>query len=296
MDKSERYDRAVRVDAVPMDDFVFDISCPSEAPQRPPNPANDLLKTIETDILPRLMLVHATEHTDKSEPERADAEINEEQVTHFVWLMTDQSASSGQDFVDALLQAGTPIERIYLDLFAPAARRMGEFWEADTRSFTDVTIGLCRLHELLRHNTINPAQSRIRSSLESPTILLSTACEDQHVFGILMVAEFFRKDGWQVRCEPGASTKELARIVSERSFDVLGLSIARSVAPDEITRVIQKMRKSSRNDAIKIFLGGAHVQRDQSIAQAVGADGVSIDASQAPSAAKQLLADTRVGC
>ncbi|MCR9270330.1 MAG: cobalamin B12-binding domain-containing protein [Hyphomonadaceae bacterium] len=296
MDKSERYDRAVRVDVSPMDDFAFDLSCPSETPQKPPNPANDLLKTIETDILPRLMLVHASEHADRLEAEPAATEIDDEQVTHFVWLMTDQSASSGQDFVDALLRTGTPIERIYLDLFAPAARRMGEFWEQDTRSFTDVTIGLCRLHELLRHNTINPTRSQMVSSLEAPTILLSTACEDQHVFGILMVAEFFRKEGWQVRCEPGASTKELARIVSDRSFDVIGLSIARSVAPDEITRVIQKVRKSSRNKDTKIFLGGALVQRDQSIAQAVGADGVSIDASQAPSAAKRLLADTRVGC
>ena len=297
MDKTERYVRGIEPEALHCDPLAMEAPDRSAPPQPPANPANDLLKTIESEILPRLMLVHAG-NTGAASPTTSETNtsINADQVAHLVWLMTEQSVSSGQDFVDELIRQGCSLEQIYLDLFAPAARSLGESWENDTRSFTDVTLALCRLHELLRFNTITPTHQQFFLGSGAPTILLATACEDQHVFGILMVAEFFRKDGWHVRCEPGASTEELARIVSVQNFDVIGLSIARSIAKDKIANVVQSMRKASKNNDTKIFLGGALISRDESIAQSVGADGACTDAALAPSAAMSLLADTRIGC
>ena len=296
MDKTDRYTRGVEPDGLAMDDLsLSDVRSP--APPIPdPNPANDLLQTIESEILQRLMLVHAGETVAAAPISDIHQSISVDQVAHFVWLMTDQSVSAGQDFVDELIRQGLSLEQIYLDLFTPAARRLGKFWEDDLRTFTDVTLGLCRLHELLRDNAMTPAHRQFFLGSGAPTILLATACEDQHVFGVLMVAEFFRKDGWHVRCEPGAATDELARIVSRQNFDVIGLSIARSIAVNRISDVVQKVRKASKNKDIKILLGGALVQRDETIVQSVGADGACTDAAQAPCAAESLLADTRVGC
>ena len=296
MDKTERYGRGSEPDPLRADPLAMDAPS-APAPEKPSaNPATDLLKTIESEILPRLMLVHTGASTRPSDVTETLATIGPEEVAHFSWLMTDQSVSSGQEFIDALMLDGFTLEQIYLELMAPAARRLGEFWETDTRTFTDVTLGLCRLHELLRYNTITPAHRQFFLGSGAPTVLLATACEDQHVFGILMVAEFFRKEGWHVRSEPGASTEELARIVSTQSYDVIGLSIARSITPNRLSDVVQTVRKASKNKATKILLGGALIQRDESIAQKVGADGACTDAALAPGAAKSLLADTRIGC
>ncbi len=297
MDKTDRYVRGMEPQAVQSDPLAMDAPDTTAAQRAPANPANDLLKTIETEILPRLMLVHARDTTTPAaQPIEPQQLINDEQVAHLVWLMTEQSVSSGQEFVDELSRQGHSLEQIYLDLFAPAARCLGECWDNDTRSFTDVTLALCRLHELLRFNTITPTHQQFFLGSGAPTVLLATACEDQHVFGILMVAEFFRKENWHVRCEPGASTEELTRIVAAQNFDVIGLSIARSIAKDRIADVVRNVRKASKNKETKIFLGGALIMRDESIAQSVGADGACTDAALAPSAAMTLLADTRVDC
>lgn len=296
MDKTERYTRGVEPDGLASEDMSLSDLRSSTPQTHDPNPATDLLQTIESAILPRLMLVHAGETVAPSPAADPHQTISPDQVSHFVWLMTDQSVSAGQDFVDELIRQGVALEQIYLDLFAPAARRLGKFWEDDLRTFTDVTLGLCRLHELLRDNAMTPAHRQFFLGSGASTILLATACEDQHVFGVLMVAEFFRKDGWHVRCEPGAATDELARIVSRQNFDVIGLSIARSIAVNRLTDVVRNVRKASKNKNVKIMLGGALIERDDKIVQQVGADAACTDAALAPGAAESLLADTRVGC
>ena len=43
-----------------------------------------------------------------------------------------------------------PLELLFLRLLAPAARRLGELWEGDLCTFTDVTIGLSHLQQVLR--------------------------------------------------------------------------------------------------------------------------------------------------
>ena len=265
-------------------------------PETEPSVPPSLLNTIETEILPRLMLVHSNSPTDRLDRRSSGAQVRPETVETFVSNILDQSTTSGHEIVAELLREGVALENVYLDLLAPAARQMGEMWETDVRNFTDVTIGLCRLHEILRHNTFQPRDTQISPVPDTPSVLLSTACDDQHVFGIIMVAEFFRKENWQVTCEPGASNQELSRIVALHNYDVIGLSIARSIDSSELSDVIQTMRKTSRNPDVKFILGGAAIQRDVTIANKVGADGAITDAAQAPGAAMTLLAHTRIGC
>ena len=259
------------------------------------NPATDLLETIESEILPRLVLVHSSGSSSIMPPTNGNR-VRPEELDDFVGAMIDQSGMSGREMVDEFIRDGLTPEAVYLDLLAPAARQMGELWEHDIRNFTDVTIGLCRLHEVLRHCALTPSYQQVSSSPEAPSILLSTACGDQHVFGIIMVAEFFRKEGWQVTCEPGASTDELLRIASLQSFDVIGLSIARSLESELVSEVIDHLRRESLNPATKIIVGGALIERDPSFALKVGADSSLIDPATAPAQATNLLADARLGC
>lgn len=261
-----------------------------------PSLSTNLMDTIETEILPRLMLLHSD-----SKARRGDAPSNNRPVTlnmveHFVSLMLDDSVSAGHDFLEQLLGRGVDLEAIYLELLAPAARRMGEFWETDTRDFGDVTVGLCRLHEILRHNALDPYDSQSTFRADAPSILLSTACGDQHVFGILMVAEFFRKAQWQVICEPGAQTEDLVQAVSREPFDMVGLSLSRSVSIPDAADSIRRIREASNNKELKVIIGGEAVERDDSIVARTGADGATYDAANAPSTAMRLMADAKVGC
>ncbi|MCK7474807.1 MAG: hypothetical protein MZV49_17440 [Rhodopseudomonas palustris] len=54
-------------------------------------------------------------------------------------------------FAAGLRAQGASEDAILLQLLAPAARRLGSMWEADTIDFASVTIGVSRLQRLLHH-------------------------------------------------------------------------------------------------------------------------------------------------
>ena len=88
------------------------------------------------------------------------------------------------EFVNNLIESGVPREEIFLDLLANAARHFGELWESDEWDFSDVTIGLCRIHELLRkHSVLHNPESFWHGGEGQHRILLATACGDQHILG-----------------------------------------------------------------------------------------------------------------
>jgi hypothetical protein len=94
--------------------------------------------------------------------------------------------------VHRLLAGGVTHEDLLLKLLAPAARRLGKMWDDDSCDFADVTIGLMKLHRVLeRVNAEGP--SGMGAGGNSPRVLLAPAPGEQHVFGIVMVGEFFSR-------------------------------------------------------------------------------------------------------
>lgn len=260
------------------------------------NPAANLVQTLETEILPRLMLVHKLPGSETKKKTDNRPKIGPQEVKALVDILLEQSVMAGHELIEGMLDKGVALEHIYMHLLAPSARQMGELWDNDERDFSDVTIGLCRLQEILRNYQLEPAQDAVVPGVGCHSVLLTTSCGDQHVFGVVMVAEFFRKEGWLVTSEPGAPISELKRIIKKQHYDIIGLSIARTLTPEEIASEINVLRAASKNKDIKIMIGGALVDRKSTIVDDVGADGCSTDASEAPQAALQLLAKTSASC
>ncbi|RZJ18331.1 MAG: cobalamin-binding protein, partial [Haliea sp.] len=116
-----------------------------------------------------------------------DAErLGPQDVERFARLVLARDDDVAQACVDAMRDRGVPIESIYLDLLAPVARHLGELWEQDLCDFTDVTLGLGRLQQVLRE--LSPAFGQ---SIDHPTngrrVLLLPSPGEQHTFGLVMV-------------------------------------------------------------------------------------------------------------
>jgi methanogenic corrinoid protein MtbC1 len=119
---------------------------------------------------------------------------------------------------------------------------------------------------------------------------------EQHALGLGMVADHFRRDGWEVcmaTCPTkadGSAGEDPLRRVHDEWFDVIGMSVgsARNVAAarDQISA----LRRRSRNRAVGVLIGGAQAQSDPGLREAVGADAVAGGAAGAPAAAEALLA------
>ncbi len=255
---------------------------------RPQHRKERLLQTIEGEIIPRLMLVHRVADG-RGEPrlERA-LHPTADDVAALGRLVLGYDTEHALRFVEAMSHRGVPMDAIYLELLAPTARHLGTLWDQDQSDFMQVTIGLWRLQELLHElapaflNAAEPAEPGRR-------VFLVPVPGDQHTFGAVIVAEFFRRAGWDVWDDPGASKEEIVRIVRSEWFSVVGLSVSCEQHIDGLASVIRAIRRASRNPAIGILVGGQpFIERPERVAL-VGADATAADGHQATLQAQKLL-------
>ena len=180
--------------------------CKADLPGfRPAEAANDtrmsqLARTIEEEIIPRLMLAHRTATEPMLRPSGRAYAITGDDVRHFAKLVLSHEEDLGFATIQSLRSRQVSVEKIYLDLLAPTARYLGELWDEDLCNFTDVTVGLGRLQRVLRVlRELSPALGR---GMEHPApgrrVLLLPSPGEQHTFGLVMAAEFFRSAGWDV--------------------------------------------------------------------------------------------------
>lgn len=270
--------------------FLLDV--PADRAGR--HPASDhrrvavLARALESEVIPRLVL---SRHAGASQPQRSDPTLPGPTAGDVETLAAhaargDQAAAS--ELVGTLRAHDVPLERIYLELFAPAARHLGALWEADRCDFASVTIGLCCLQQLLLDNSRSFGRSHGRHH-EERRVLLAPVPGEQHSFGLVMVGEFFRRQGWDVCSATGASAGELAATVRQQWFSMVGLSLAGECRLEALASLIREIRRASRNKQIGIMVGGRAFTEQPELAALVGADATASDGLQAVLKAETLL-------
>jgi len=249
---------------------------------------DQLLRAIEGEIVPRLVLAHRGQRSIVGEETRP-LQVNEAMLVHFVTLLTEVEVEDSRAYIEQLRADRYSLESIYLNLFTPAARRLGDMWSADECDFTVVTLALWRLQRLL-HDYAPQFDCKGVEPIERRRILLATMPGEHHTFGMFMVAEFFRRDGWDVVDAPVASASDLLALAARQWFDVIGLSLSHSGNVPQLTELIGDLRRSSRNGGVGMMVGGSPFIETPALLKQVGADVSAIDARQALMAAENLLA------
>lgn len=258
-----------------------------------PADPDQVSRTIEGEIIPRLLLAHR----EIAEPviPRFGPTLTVEDYEQIVSAALRNDGRAIELQTAALMMRGVTREDLLLDLIPAAARRLGEMWERDECDFTDITIGLCRLHEAVRENT-RDIEWKAAPPAGAPRILMATAGGDQHTLGIVIAADFFRRAGWRVTSEFGANCPQLCEFVREEQFDVVGLSCSCEAKAVDVASEIGAIRAASRNKLLKILVGGRLVVETPGFGARVGADVAAIDAKGAPALARSLLAAPQVNC
>ncbi len=242
-------------------------------------------RTIETTILPRLLLYGAAAVPVAVAESGADGAAR---VTALTALVLANDIDAALDLLLRLGQDGLGFDRLCLDLLAPVARRLGEMWEADQCDFVAVTLGLMRLHRLLREITPDPA-GRLAHRDERHRLLLGMAAGEQHSFGLELVGEFFRQDGWMVRTEATATAAELNRLVRREWFALAGFSISGTERLEALAATILGVRRASANLTIGILVGGPVFIGHPELVTRVGADAMATDGHQAVEQGHRLV-------
>lgn len=251
-----------------------------------------LARAIEADVIPRLVEAYRQGGAAANSGPAGGPAPSASQVAVFVQLIIGDSEPDIQMAVDSRRRAGMSIESLYLDLFAPAARQLGEMWSDDLCDFSTVTVALGRLQRLLRE--LSPSfGTEVEYPANGRRAMFAQPADEQHSFGLSMVAEFFRREGWDVFGVVGGSPEEATVRVRKEWADVVGFSIGSERRLDWLRARIAEVRTASRNPDVVVMVGGPIFTLNPDWVAQVGADATARDARDAPRVAARLLVATR---
>lgn len=247
-----------------------------------------LMEILESQIIPNLLKANESAAPFFSTDGVRTELPTEDEIAQFAALCVESNPDAPDLFVQAMMSEGLSSEAIFLHLLAPAARHLGYLWEEDLRDFTQVTIGLVRMQQLtLRLGS--EFQEKRKLAMEGMRALFAPVPGSQHTFGVLMVSEFFRREGWQVWMELGSSETTLLDAVEKDWFDVIGLSVGSEAHVGVLTEIIRRIRASSSNPNAKVLIGGPLLLLSPNRYKDVGADGAAGDAVSAVELAQTLF-------
>ena len=204
-----------------------------------------LARVVEGEIIPRLMLAHFAVR--REEPRSSASVIGPRTLEAFTRMALTSEASTLAAYVEALVQGGVALEDVYVDLLMPVARRLGDDWNEDEISFTDVTVGLSRLQQVVR--LFSRSLPTAGPELGAPSACFATAPGEQHAFGLMLLEDGFRRAGWRTCLDVSARLETAMEAVGEAWFDVFGISAVSDVEARTLAEAIRRVRHASRSRA-----------------------------------------------
>jgi methanogenic corrinoid protein MtbC1 len=167
-----------------------------------------------------------------------------------------------------------------VDIYVPeAARRLGEDWHCNRRSFADVTIGTARLQGLLREIVALRGDDYMRDA-SAPGIAVIVLENEFHTLGAMVLSQQLRRQGISVQMIIGQSEPEILQSVSQHEFDAILVSVSRSECLASLGKLVEKLRNAISRPT-PVVVGGAAIGDESEIRILTGADHVARDAKEA---------------
>ncbi len=201
---------------------------------------------------------------------------SEEELTQFCEaLISDDDTAAAHVVLGLNAQNASP-EFVYLKYLAAAAQLLGVWWEQDRVGFWQVTVGTGRLLAIMR------SMSHLFEPvfwLEQKTAIFASVPGEQHVLGLHMAADLFRKDGWDIAMKVGLDHDQLISEIEHTPADFVGLSMGGGHALEALSKLVVALNISRPNTPI--ILSGRGVKDIQSKLAWMELDGVFEDVDEA---------------
>jgi len=240
-----------------------------------------LINTLEKEVLPRLLQAHAhSEAGPDKRPTITDNDVPRTVVQQLVQMALTNDTADMLAYVQAIHAQGVALETVYLHVLTPVARTLGEMWERDECTFTDVTVGLWRIKQVM-HELSPTFQSVAQEQSHGREVMLVPTPGSAHNLGLFMVSEFFRRSGWRVSGELLSQQSDMLHAVQKDWIDLVGLSVGISDHVAPLADLIKALRGASRNPALQVMVGGPLMLAHPEYVSLLGADFMAVDAPTA---------------
>jgi methanogenic corrinoid protein MtbC1 len=157
------------------------------------------------------------------------------------------------DHVAMLVARGMSTEMLLLNFIAPAAKLLGEHWDTDFKTFTEVTTGLGTLQRIVQAVGSSYAPKTGHRGL----VVLTAAQGEQHTLGLFLLGEFLQRNGWGVDLVPGLNTEQVCDLVAGSHVEMVGITVSSQKLLGPLGRMIATLRRQSLNPNLRIVVGGS---------------------------------------
>ena len=249
-----------------------------------------LNKTIESEIIPRLLMGHKLEPAnDQFIRQINEINITQVEIVDFCQILLDGPIEDSFSFIDKMQKSGHTLVSLYMNLIPASCRRLQHLWENDENSFTEVTVALGRAQNLI-HQLSPLFMSQGNLAHYQGNALLINAPGSQHTLGILILGEFFKLNGWNTTVEIETSSAELKDRINLQAYDLLAISISCEDQWDTMEALLNEVKKVSKNKGILTMVGGPLFDYKPELVKACSADACALTAEEAIKTVSDLLA------
>jgi methanogenic corrinoid protein MtbC1 len=244
-----------------------------------------LERVIHAQVLPRLVLAHVSQGAvEAKRDQQVDASLSS-WLDDFVTVLLRPDPDEALAFVQKMRAEGGVNHAIFLDVLAPAARRLGRLWDNDDCDFMEVAVGVQRLQRILR--VLSPVRSGGEGGDSGRNrVLLLPAPGETHLFGIAIVEKFFQDAGWDVT---PSNEHDFLDKVAASWFDVIGFSMSYPRETEALRHAVAAARRRSANPDLRVLVGGPAFLDNPELVNRVGADAMAVDARSAVASAANLI-------
>lgn len=249
-----------------------------------------LNKTIESEIIPRLLMGHQLESAnDQFSSQSNEISVTQVEIVDFCQTLLDGPIEDCFTFIDTMQKSGHTLVSLYMNLIPASTRRLQYLWENDENSFTEVTMALGRAQNLI-HQLSPMFMRQDHLSNYQGSALLINAPGSQHTLGILILGEFFKLNGWNTTVEIEVTATDLKDQIHSQAYDLLAISISCDDQWDTMETLLQEVKKVSKNKGILTMAGGPLFDHKPELVDACSADACALTAEEAIKTITDLLA------
>ena len=249
-----------------------------------------LNKTIESEIIPRLLMGHKLESANQViDDQSSDIEVKQTEINDFCQTLLDGPIADCFTFIDRMQKSGHSLVSLYMNLVPASTRRLQQLWETDENSFTEVTLALGRAQNLI-HQLSPSFMSQGKLPEFQGNALLINAPGSQHTLGILIMGEFFKLNGWNTTVEIETTSADLKDRIRLQAYDLLAISISCEDQWGTMETLLNEVKKVSKNKGILTMAGGPLFDFKPELVQECSADVCELTAEDAIKKVSDLIA------
>jgi len=204
---------------------------------------------------------------------------------HYLSLLLRGDQSGATRLIRTLLDGGTPIVDIYLNVFQPALRETGQLWASNKISVADEHY-VSAATQLIMAQIYPKIPSKKRLGRKA---LLACVEGELHDIGLRMVADMFEMSGWDgLFLGAGAPIESIPSFIDKHHPDILLFSAATEAHLPAARETIVQLRRRPPKDTPPIMVGGHVFNQQAALWRQVGADAHARRTEDVVAAAEKL--------